>query len=110
MLKKALTLLIHDRKSFRAQTKLKLLRGWCRLFSDSGFYFQGKMDLDPRSWWHNPDFVAATGGFFVPGDPVKRSVKTLEPYDTVRRDMIVLLLRSLIEQSVEGDLAEVGVY
>jgi O-methyltransferase len=68
------------------------------------------MDLDPRSWWYNPDVVAATGGFMVPGDAVKRNVLTLEPWDTVRRDMIILLLRSLTERAIEGDLAELGVF
>ena len=30
--------------------------------------------------------------------------------DTVRRDMLVLLLRDLIERRVPGDMAELGVY
>lgn len=34
----------------------------------------------------------------------------LEPWDTVRRNMILLLLRNLSEQCPEGDLAELGVY
>lgn len=68
------------------------------------------MDLDPRSWWHNPKFAAATGGFFVAGDGVKRTIHSLEAWDTVRRDMIVLLLRDLLERKVEGDMAELGVF
>jgi O-methyltransferase len=108
--KKAFGMLLRDRKTLRWHLRMRLLRACCDLFSRSGFYVQGKMDLDPMSWWHNPDVVAATGGFMVPGDPVKRNVLTLEPWDTVRRDMIILLLRSLTERAIEGDLAELGVF
>jgi O-methyltransferase len=68
------------------------------------------MDLDPKCWWHNPDVVSASGGYRVPGDPGRRQVLNLEAWDTVRRDMIILLLRELIARRVEGDLAELGVY
>src|SRR5947209_6112520 len=110
MLKKAFTLLIHDRKSLRNHARLGLLKWWCRRHAGSGFYVQGKMDLDPKSWWHNTDAIAATGGYWVPGDSAKRKVLDLEPWDTVRRDMIILLLRDLVARKVEGDLAELGVY
>ena len=39
-----------------------------------------------------------------------RKVSLLEPWDNVRRDMIILLLRDLLVRKVEGDLAELGVY
>jgi O-methyltransferase len=110
MFKKAFGLLLWDQKTLRWHLRIRLLRGCCALFSRSGFYLQGKMDLDPKSWWHNRDFVAATGGLIIPGDPVKRAVLALEPWDTVRRDMIILLLRSLVERAIEGDLAELGVF
>lgn len=110
MFKKAFALLLRDRKALRWHLRIRMLRGGCALLARSGLYLQGKMDLDPRGWWHNPDFVAATGGWLIPGDPVKREVLELEPWDTVRRDMIVLLLRSLVERGVEGDLAELGVF
>ena len=108
--KKAFGLLLRDPKALRWHLRMRLLRACCALFSRSGYYLQGRMDLDPRSWWYNPDVVAATGGFMVPGDPVKRTVLTLEPWDTVRHDMIILLLRSLTERAIEGDLAELGVF
>ncbi len=80
------------------------------MFANSGFYLQAKMDLDPKSWWHNPDFLLANGGRFVPGDAAPREVLSLDPWDTVRRDMIVLLLRELVARKVQGDMAELGVY
>lgn len=80
------------------------------LFADSAFFLQGQMDVHPRSRWRNDDFVSATGGFFLPGDPVPRRIMNLEPWDLVRRDMLVLLLRSLNQRRVPGDLAELGVY
>jgi O-methyltransferase len=68
------------------------------------------MDIDNKSWWHSPEFVSASGGYFVPEDPVPRKVLALEPWDTVRRDMIVLLLRELTARKIQGSLAELGVY
>jgi O-methyltransferase len=74
------------------------------------FHLQGRMDIDPRSIWHDPDFVAATGGFLIPEDRVDRRICSLEAWDNVRRDMLVLLMRSVIARRVEGDFAELGVY
>jgi O-methyltransferase len=68
------------------------------------------MDIDPRSWWHNREFAASSGGYLVPGDVVPRRVLELEPWDTARRDLLVLLLRDLTERRIEGDMAELGVY
>src|SRR5208282_3604457 len=101
MFKKAFRLLFRDPEALRWLIRLRLLRGCCALLSRSGFYLQGKMDLDPRSWWHSRDVVAATGGWTVRVDPAKRAVLALEPWDNVRRDMIILLLRSLVERAVE---------
>jgi O-methyltransferase len=110
MLKNALRLLIHDRKEFWSLSKVKLLGRWCGLWSRSGFYFQGRMDIDQRSWWHDPGFVSGSGGYFVPNDPTPRKVLPLEPWDTVRRDLIILLLREITVRNIKGHLAELGVY
>jgi len=110
MLAKALKLAVQNPKALLWHVKIKLLRGLCWLFSGSGFYLQGRMDIDSKSWWHNADFAAKSGGYFVPGDTMKRVVLALEPWDTTRRDMIILLLRNLVERRVEGDLAELGVF
>jgi O-methyltransferase len=80
----------------------------CQPFSSSAFFLQGQMDIHPKSLWHNPAFVEATGGFFP--DKQKRAIKDLEPWDNTRRDMIILLLRTMIEHQTPGDFAEVGVY
>jgi len=109
-LTKALKLLITDPKGLYRVSRLKLLDRCCQLLSRSGFYLQGKMDLDPKSWWHNRQATEATGGYFVPGDPTTRKVLALDPWDTVRRDMILLLLRELVARKIEGDLAELGVF
>jgi O-methyltransferase len=80
------------------------------LFAHSSFYLQGQMDINPRSKWFKRDLVAQTGGFFPTASSDSREIIDLEPWDCVRRDMLVLLLRSLVVRSVPGDLAEVGVY
>jgi O-methyltransferase len=110
MLKKAFTLLLHDRPALRYHARIRFLNWWCRRHANSGFYVQGRMDLDPKSWWHNREAAASTGGYRVPGDTVSRQVLDLEPWDTVRRDMIILLLRELVSRKIEGDIAELGVY
>jgi O-methyltransferase len=68
------------------------------------------MDIHKKSLWHDEEFLKKTGGFFVPGDPIKRKISDVEPWDLVRRDMLILLLRSLVARRVEGAMAEVGVY
>jgi O-methyltransferase len=110
MFKNAFKLLVHDRKGFCLSLKLKLLDRWCRLHANTGFYCQGRMDLDPKSWWHNAESAATSGGYFVPGDATPRKILALDPWDTTRRDMIILLLRELVARKVAGDLAELGVY
>jgi O-methyltransferase len=68
------------------------------------------MDIDQRSWWHDSNFVSGSGGYFVPNDPTPRKVLPLEPWDTVRRDLIILLLREITVRNIKGHLAELGVY
>ena len=76
----------------------------------TAFYLQEQMDLYPVSRWHKPHFIVETGGFFLPSDTVERKICDTDPNDCVRRDMLVLLLRSVNERRVAGDLAELGVY
>jgi len=68
------------------------------------FFLQSFMDIDPRSIWHNPQFPH---GFLIPEG---RRIMELHWWDTVRRDMLVLLLRDVIVRQVPGDFAELGVY
>jgi O-methyltransferase len=85
-----------------------------RWFASTAFYLQGQMDIHPRSHWFKPDFAAACGGFFPPANAtegaVRREVSELEPWDCTRRDMLALLLRSVIVRGVSGDFVELGVY
>lgn len=80
------------------------------LFQHRSFFLQGQMDINPKSRWFSPEFVDRTGGFLPPADPVHRQISDLEPWDTTRRDMLILLLRMIVVRGVEGDLAELGVY
>jgi O-methyltransferase len=75
----------------------------------TSFRLEPQMDIHPSSLWHDSAFTDQFGGFQLPGEP-PRTIVDLEPWDTVRRDMLVLLLRDLIERRVPGDIAELGVY
>ena len=80
-----------------------------RLWRETPFFIQGQMDIHPISPWYNPDFVKQTGGFF-PGENNKdRRVLDHECWDGVRRDMIILLLRSIEERQIPGRFADLGV-
>ena len=68
------------------------------------------MDIHPRSLWHNPDFVRRTGGFYPVENQADRTIEPCAPWDPVRRDMLVLLMRDIEARGVEGSLAELGVY
>jgi O-methyltransferase len=81
-----------------------------RLVARSAFFMQGQMDIHPKSVWHNPAFRDQTGGFFLPGDDSERRIVDVDPWDSVRRDMLILLMRSLLERGIEGELAELGVW
>jgi O-methyltransferase len=79
-------------------------------FQNKSFFLQGQMDIHPASGWHNVEFINETGGFLLLSDDVKREVVNLEPWDNTRRDMLILLLRTIAEKNILGDIAEVGVY
>jgi O-methyltransferase len=75
------------------------------------FFIQGRMDIDPLGFWHNPEFVKTYGGFFPKAkEKIHRDIVETCPYDMVRRDMIILLLRTVIDNNTTGEFAEVGVY
>ena len=79
--------------------------------SKSPYFLQGRMDIDPYSFWHNPEFIKEYGGF-LPKVKIsdKRNIVDTCSYDLVRRDMIILLLRTIIENKIKGEIAELGVY
>lgn len=91
--------------------KLKVIgQSISHLFVNTSFFLQGRMDIEPKSLWYSEEFNNQTGGFLVPNDKVTREVIDLYTWDQVRRDMLVLLLRSILERKLQGDLVEVGVY
>ena len=88
---------------------------WCRnflskSFQEMPFFIQGQMDINPISMWHNPYFTDSTGGFFLNGNLDQREICNLEPWDNTRRDMLILLLRSMVASNIPGDMVELGVY
>jgi O-methyltransferase len=80
-----------------------------RLFQDKSFFLQGQMDIHPKAHWPT-QIVRLTGGFFPGVDRENRRIYSLDAHDNTRRDMLVLLLRTLIERKVSGAFAELGVY
>lgn len=89
-----------------------LMQPLCWLFKDSSFYLQGQMNIHPKSRWYtySREFVSRTGGFFPPAEQASRRICSLEPHDNVRRDMLALLLRTIIVWQIPGAFAELGVY
>jgi O-methyltransferase len=81
-----------------------------RLFPRTAFFMQAQMDINPRSRCYARPLIARTGGFFIRGDRIERRIVELEPWDVVRRDMLILLLRTINERKVPGEMAELGVY
>ncbi len=109
-MRSALSLLLRDPARLTRLVRQIPLRSLTPVLRKSAFFLQGQMDIHPRSMWYKPDFVARTGGFYPPNDTQRRLIADLEPWDCVRRDMLVLLLRSLVVRGVDGDLVELGVY
>ena len=109
MLTRAAKLIRHPRRYVPLLLK-RLQQRMTPLFRNTAFFFQGQMDVSPRSPWYNERFVRETGGFFPPGGAGNREICTLEAWDNTRRDMLVLLLRSIVTRGIEGDFAELGVY
>ena len=82
------------------------------LQSKKPFFLQGRMDIDPLSYWHNPQFIEEYGGFFPNHEKCEfnRMISDTTSYDLVRRDMVILPLRTIVKNNIEGEFAELGVY
>jgi O-methyltransferase len=109
MIRKAVKLLVEPKKYMPVAFQM-VLQYLCSAFQNTSFFMQGQMDIHPKSRWHSSDFVKLTGGYFPKNDDAQRQICNLEPWDTTRRDMLILLLRTVIDNKVDGDIAEVGVY
>jgi O-methyltransferase len=107
-LKKMKGIIGNPKRYLRLVPKLALQRA-TPLFAGTSFRLEGQMDINPLSRWHDSAFTDQFGGFQLPGDE-PRTIVDIDPWDSVRRDMMVLLLRSLIERNIPGDMAELGVY
>ena len=89
----------------------RLLQNLSKLTADQAFYLQSQMDIHPKSRHYNTRFIEKTGGFYLLNDPVKREIVSFNtPWDLVRRDMLILILRDILVNQVMGDLVELGVY
>lgn len=83
---------------------------FCGIFQNSAFFMQGQMDISPKARWRNDEFCLATGGFYPANNSNNRQICNLEPWDNTRRDMLILLLRTIVEKNIAGEMAELGVY
>ena len=109
MMRKIARVLRKPRHYARRLGQLGLLR-LSTLWGQKSFYLQGRMDIHESSFWYNPDFIDRFGGYAIPDDHSQRHVIKMDAWDTVRQDMLILLLRSVIFRSVPGSFAELGVY
>ncbi len=109
MLNKLLNI-VSNPKQYVPLAAKQFFQSFAYIFSKSPLFLQEQMNINKRSFWYSEDFVKHTGGFFILNDNVDRYIIDLLPCDLVRRDMLILLLRSINERSIEGDIAEVGVY
>lgn len=81
----------------------------CPIFQNRSFYLQGQMDIHPKARWRST-LRTSTGGFFPKSGRNGRRICNLDPHDNARRDMLVLLLRTVVETGIAGSFAELGVY
>ncbi len=81
------------------------------MFKNTAFFMQGQMDIHPGSRWYNQSLVEQTGGFFpLEDNGITRKIESLEPWDNTRRDMMILLLKTICDYDIPGDFVELGVY
>lgn len=99
----------------KIRKKKKLFLRWflkclSKKLEGNSFYIQSEMDISQRSLWNSSSFVEQTGGFYPKGDAERREIIPVDCWDQTRRDMLILLLRTLEERKVAGVFAELGVY
>jgi O-methyltransferase len=89
----------------------RLLQNLSKLTADQAFHLQSQMDIHPKSRHYNLRFIERTGGFYILNDTVRREIISFKtPWDLVRRDMLILILKDILVNQVKGDLVELGVY
>ncbi len=87
-----------------------MLKQLSYILKDSAYFMQGQMVLHPSSRWYDEKFIDFSGGYYLKDDFIHRQIHSLQHYDSVRRDMLILLLRTIEEHAIPGDFAELGVY
>lgn len=102
--------LFHNPKKYINLAFKIMLQKLCSPMQKTAFYLQGQMDINPKSRWNTDHFRNTTGGFYPENDNSNRTICNLEPWDNTRRDMLVLLLRTVVTKNIAGDMAELGVY
>jgi O-methyltransferase len=107
--KRALKKLITNPRKYIPVLGTVPLQKICWLFQNRSFFLQGQMDIHPKARWRS-ELVKVTGGFYPRTGRQNRRIYNLDAHDNTRRDMLILLLRSLIEQDLPGAFAELGVY
>src|SRR6185312_9672965 len=92
------------------RVRLFVVEKTASLFKNKSFYVQGRMDIDELSPWYDKKFNDTNGGFYLVNDTIKRTVVDVQLHDNLRKDMLVLLMRSIAERRITGLIAELGVY
>ena len=109
MIQKIAKLVLNPKKYFPLAIKMTQQQ-MCSLFQNTSFFMQGQMDINPKSLWYSDDFRSLTNGYYPKNDSQNRQICNLDSWDNTRRDMLVLLLRTIAEKNIAGDMAELGVY
>lgn len=68
------------------------------------------MDIDQKSLWFDDKFNDHFGGYLPTSDVKNIPVVRLPLHDNVRKDMLLLLCKSIATRQVEGAIAELGVF
>jgi len=74
-----------------------LLRLLSRIMQNKFFYLQFQMETGSKA-------------FFSKKNDQNRNIVSFNAWDTVRKDMLILALKDMIENNIPGELAELGVY
>jgi O-methyltransferase len=75
----------------------KLLRLLSRIMRNKFFYLQFQMETGSKT-------------LFSKKNQENRKPVSFNSWDTVRKDMLILALKDIVENDIPGDLAELGVY
>ena len=75
----------------------KFLMMLSRIIRNKFFYLQFQMETGSKTLFNKINHKT-------------RKIVSFNPWDTVRKDMLILVLKDIVENNIPGDLAELGVY